>query len=73
MQDPSAHYDLVLTSLPMPEGDPLRLASRLRAEVETRDLPLMLIARTQKQAMWFGVVVGTLGVVSVFAAVYFVR
>jgi len=44
LQDPKAHYDLVLTSLPMPEGDPLRLASRLRAEAETRDLPLMLIA-----------------------------
>ena len=36
-------------------------------------LPLMLVARTQKQAMWFGVVVGTLGVVSVFAGLYFVR
>ena len=36
-------------------------------------LPLMLIARTQKQAMWIGVVVGTLGVASVFAGVYFVR
>jgi len=44
LQDPKAHYDLVLASLPMPEGDPLRLASRLRAEAETRDLPLMLIA-----------------------------
>jgi two-component system cell cycle response regulator len=44
LQDPKAHYDLVLTSLPMREGDPLRLASRLRAEAETRDLPLMLIA-----------------------------
>jgi two-component system cell cycle response regulator len=49
LQDPSAHYDLVLTSLPMPEGDPLRLASRLRAEVETRDLPLMLIADDEQR------------------------
>lgn len=44
LQDPQVHYDLVLASLPMPEGDPLRLASRLRAEADTRDLPLMLIA-----------------------------
>lgn len=36
-------------------------------------LPLMLLARTQKQAMWIGVVVGTLGVVSVFAGVHFVQ
>jgi two-component system cell cycle response regulator len=49
LQDPLAHYDLVLTSLPMPEGDPLRLASRLRAEAETRDLPLMLIADDEQR------------------------
>ncbi|MCA3276803.1 MAG: PleD family two-component system response regulator [Roseomonas sp.] len=49
LQDPKAHYDLVLTSLPMPEGDPLRLASRLRAEAETRDLPLMLIADDEQR------------------------
>jgi two-component system cell cycle response regulator len=49
LQDPNAHYDLVLTSLPMPEGDPLRLASRLRAEAETRDLPLMLIADEEQR------------------------
>lgn len=49
LQDPKAHYDLVLTSLPMPEGDPLRLASRLRAEAETRDLPLMLIADEEQR------------------------
>jgi two-component system cell cycle response regulator len=44
LQDPASQFDLVLASLPMPEVDPLRLASRLRAEAETRDLPLMLIA-----------------------------
>ena len=49
LQDPKMHYDLVLTSLPMPEGDPLRLASRLRAEAETRDLPLMLIADDEQR------------------------
>jgi two-component system cell cycle response regulator len=49
LRDPQAHYDLVLTSLPMPEGDPLRLASRLRAETETRDLPLMLIADDEQR------------------------
>lgn len=49
LRDPKAHHDLVLTSLPMPEGDPLRLASRLRAEAETRDLPLMLIADTEQR------------------------
>jgi two-component system cell cycle response regulator len=49
LQDPKQHYDLVLTSLPMSEGDPLRLASRLRAEAETRDLPLMLIADAEQR------------------------
>jgi two-component system cell cycle response regulator len=49
LQDPQSHYDLVLTSLPMREGDPLRLASRLRAEAETRDLPLMLIADEEQR------------------------
>ncbi|MCA3339216.1 MAG: PleD family two-component system response regulator [Alphaproteobacteria bacterium] len=49
LQDPQAHYDLVLASLPMSEGDPLRLASRLRAEAETRDLPLMLIADDEQR------------------------
>ncbi|MFM7422336.1 MAG: response regulator, partial [Alphaproteobacteria bacterium] len=49
LRDPQAHYDLVLTSLPMAEGDPLRLASRLRAEAETRDLPLMLIADDEQR------------------------
>ena len=44
LRDKAARYDMVLASLPMPESDPLRLASRLRAEAETRDLPLMLIA-----------------------------
>ena len=49
LQDPQVHYDLVLASLPMPEGDPLRLASRLRAEADTRDLPLMLIADDEQR------------------------
>ena len=49
LQDPAGHYDLVLNSLPMPGGDPLRLASRLRAEAETRDLPLMLIATAEQR------------------------
>lgn len=49
LQEPGAHYDLVLAALPMPEGDPLRLASRLRAEAETRDLPLMLIANVEQR------------------------
>lgn len=44
LQEPASQFDLVLASLPMPEVDPLRLASRLRAEADTRDLPLMLIA-----------------------------
>jgi two-component system cell cycle response regulator len=51
LQDPQSHYDLVLTSLPMREGDPLRLASRLRAEAETRDLPLMLIADEEQREL----------------------
>jgi two-component system cell cycle response regulator len=51
LQDPQSHYDLVLTSLPMREGDPLRLASRLRAEAETRDLPLMLIADGEQREL----------------------
>ncbi len=51
LQDPAAHYDLVLNSLPMPGGDPLRLASRLRAEAETRDLPLMLIANAEQREL----------------------
>jgi two-component system cell cycle response regulator len=49
LHDATAHYDLVLTSLPMSEGDPLRLASRLRAEADTRDLPLMLIADEEQR------------------------
>jgi two-component system cell cycle response regulator len=51
LQDPQSHYDLVLTSLPMREGDPLRLASRLRAEAETRDMPLMLIADEEQREL----------------------
>jgi two-component system cell cycle response regulator len=51
LQDPQAQYDLVLASLPMTEGDPLRLASRLRAEAETRDLPLMLIADAEQREL----------------------
>ena len=51
LQDPAQHHDLVLTSLPMAQVDPLRLASRLRAEAETRDLPLMLIADEEQREL----------------------
>ncbi len=37
-------HDLVLVSLPLAGGDALRLASRLRAHGESRDLPLILLA-----------------------------
>jgi two-component system cell cycle response regulator len=39
-----AAHDLVLLCLPLPSGDALRLASRLRASSEMRDLPLVLLA-----------------------------
>lgn len=45
-------HDLVLLSLPLAGGDALRLASRLRARSETRDLPLVLLAaEDQRQAV----------------------
>ncbi len=45
-------HDLALLSLPLPGGDALRLASRLRARAETRELPLVLLAaEDQRQAV----------------------
>lgn len=45
-------HDLVLVSLPLAGGDALRLASRLRARAESRDLPLILLAADdQRQAL----------------------
>jgi len=41
--------DLALLSLPLPGGDALRWASRLRAQIETRDLPLLLVADEQQR------------------------
>lgn len=37
-------HDVAVVSLPMPEGDALRLTSRLRARAETREMPLILLA-----------------------------
>lgn len=37
-------HDLLLLSMPIPGGDALRLASRLRARTETRDMPLVVLA-----------------------------
>lgn len=42
--------DLVLLNLGLPGGDALRLASRLRATVATRDLPVILIAAADQHA-----------------------
>jgi two-component system cell cycle response regulator len=42
LQDES--HDLTLLSLPLAGGDALRLASRLRARSESRDMPLVLLA-----------------------------
>lgn len=45
-------HDLLLLSLPIPGGDALRLASRLRARTETRDMPLVVLAaEDQRQAL----------------------
>jgi two-component system, cell cycle response regulator len=45
-------HDLALLSLPLAGGDALRLASRLRARAESRDMPLMLLAaEDQRQAV----------------------
>jgi len=43
-------HDLVLVSLPLAGGDALRLASRLRAHGESRDLPLILLAAEDQRA-----------------------
>jgi two-component system cell cycle response regulator len=43
--------DLVLLSLSFGEGEGLRLASRLRAQAATRDLPVMLIADADQHAL----------------------
>lgn len=43
-------HDLVLVSLPLAGGDALRLASRLRAHGESRDLPLVLLAAEDQRA-----------------------
>ena len=39
-----AIWDLVLVSMPLAGGDTLRLTSRLRANAETREIPLLLLA-----------------------------
>ncbi len=45
-------HDLALLSLPLQGGDALRLASRLRAHAESRDLPLVLLAgEDQRQSV----------------------
>lgn len=43
-------HDLLLVSLPLAGGDALRLASRLRAHGESRDLPLILLAAEDQRA-----------------------
>jgi two-component system cell cycle response regulator len=50
LQDES--HDVALLSLPLAGGDALRLASRLRARTESRELPLILLAaEDQRQAV----------------------
>ncbi|CAH0267875.1 PleD family two-component system response regulator [Roseomonas sp. CECT 9278] len=45
-------HDLALLSLPLAGGDALRLASRMRARSESRDMPLVLLAaEDQRQAV----------------------
>lgn len=45
-------HDLALLSVPLAGGDALRLASRLRARSESRDMPLVLLAaEDQRQAV----------------------
>jgi two-component system cell cycle response regulator len=45
-------HDLALLSLPLAGGDALRLASRMRARTESRDMPLVLLAaEDQRQAV----------------------
>ncbi|MBE9607652.1 PleD family two-component system response regulator [Acetobacteraceae bacterium H6797] len=43
-------YDLAVLSLSMPGGDALRLASRLRAQATTRDLPVLLVADASQKS-----------------------
>ena len=40
----SDEFDLVILSLSLPDGDPLRLVSQLRANEGSRDLPILLLA-----------------------------
>jgi two-component system cell cycle response regulator len=42
-------FDLIVLSLSMATDDPLRLASRLRAEDATHDIPLLLIAEPEQR------------------------
>lgn len=45
-------HDVALVTLPLPGGDALRLASRLRAHGDSRELPLILLAaEDQRQAV----------------------
>ena len=43
------NYDLIVLSLSLGDGDPLRLAARLRAERATHDIPLLLIAEPEQR------------------------
>lgn len=49
----SSAYDLVLLDLRLTSEDPLRLASRLRAEEATRDTPLLLLAEPDHRQVLF--------------------
>ena len=42
-------FDLIVLSLGMTQDDPLRLASRLRADDATHDIPLLLIAEPEQR------------------------
>ncbi len=42
-------FDLIVLSLSMRSDDPLRLASRLRADDATRDVPLLLVAEPEQR------------------------
>jgi two-component system cell cycle response regulator len=48
---PGALPDIVLLSLTVAAGDALRLASRLRAEAATRDVPLLLIGDAAQKGL----------------------
>lgn len=43
-------HDAAILSLPLPGGDALRLTSRLRARVTSRDMPLILLAAEEHRA-----------------------